>query len=59
MQEYGKLYGFLVCLFFSLHMYNSKLVTNSQIIVGAHLMKKKRKGYQTSRCDDWFDTFSL
>ena len=29
--------------FFSLHMYNSKLVTNSQIIVGAHLMKKKEK----------------
>ena len=43
LQEYGKLYGFLVCLFFSLHMYNSKLVTNSQIIVGAHLMKKKEK----------------
>ena len=57
MQEYGKLYGFLVCLFFSLHMYNSKLVTDSQIIAGVHLMKKK--GYQTIRCDDWFDTFSL
>ena len=33
---------FLVCLFFAIHMYNSKLVTNSLIIVGAHLTKKKK-----------------
>ena len=36
-------YVSLVCLFFCLHMYNSKLVTNRLIIVGVHLMKKERK----------------
>ena len=35
---------FLLCLFFfSLYMYNSKLVTNGLIIVGAHLTGKKEK----------------
>ena len=37
MQEYGKLYVFI------LHMYSSKLEIDNLIIVGAHLTKKKKK----------------
>ena len=51
LQEYEKLYIFWFVCFFSLRMYNRKLVTSSLIIVGAHLTKKKKR-YYTIRCND-------
>ena len=52
-----KVLCFLVCLFFSLYMYTNN--TNSLIIVGATLTKKKQRALYTIRFFHWFNSFSL
>ena len=52
-----KVLCFLVCLFFSVYIYNSN--TNSLIKVGVHLIKKKQRVLVAIHFLDWFDSFFL